>query len=54
MFGGEGGIRTHGRFPYAGFQDQYLKPLGHLANIIIYSSNRTGIDIHIHIGHSFP
>ena len=29
--GGEGGIRTHGRSPYAGFQDQYLKPLGHLS-----------------------
>ena len=21
LFGGEGGIRTHGRLPYAGFQD---------------------------------
>ena len=29
--GGEGGIRTHGRFPYAGFQDQILRPLGHLS-----------------------
>ena len=27
-FGG-GGIRTHGRSPYAGFQDQFLQPLGH-------------------------
>ena len=29
--GGEGEIRTHGRFPYAGFQDRYLKPLGHFS-----------------------
>ena len=27
---GKGGIRTHGTFQYAGFQDQSLKPLGHL------------------------
>ena len=25
-FGGEGGIRTHGRLPYAGFQDRYFRP----------------------------
>ena len=24
--GGRGGIRTHGRFPYAGFQDRYIRP----------------------------
>lgn len=27
--GGSGEIRTHGRLPVAGFQDQCLKPLGH-------------------------
>src|ERR1043165_5629867 len=27
--GGWGGIRTHGRFHVAGFQDRCLKPLGH-------------------------
>lgn len=32
MFGGWGGIRTHGRFPFAGFQDRFLKPLGHPSN----------------------
>ena len=26
MFGGEGGIRTHGRLPYAGFQDRFFRP----------------------------
>ena len=26
-----GGIRTHGAFRLAGFQDQFLKPLGHPA-----------------------
>ena len=25
-YGGEGGIRTHGRLPYAGFQDRYFRP----------------------------
>ena len=29
--GGEGGIRTHGTFPYNGFQDRHLQPLGHLS-----------------------
>jgi hypothetical protein len=29
--GGEGGIRTHGRFPYASFQDWSHKPLDHLS-----------------------
>lgn len=27
--GGGGGIRTHGRFPYGGFQDRCHKPLDH-------------------------
>ena len=27
--GGRGGIRTHGTFRFAGFQDQSLQPLGH-------------------------
>lgn len=26
---GEGGIRTPGRFPYASFQDWYIRPLCH-------------------------
>ena len=29
--GGESGIRTHGGFTLAGFQDRFLKPLGHLS-----------------------
>ena len=29
--GGESGIRTHGCFHIAGFQDRFLKPLGHLS-----------------------
>jgi hypothetical protein len=29
--GGQGGIRTHGELPHAGFQDRCLKPLGHLS-----------------------
>ncbi len=33
LFGGEGGIRTHGTFRFAGFQDQYLQPLGHLTKV---------------------
>ena len=31
--GGSGGIRTHGTFRFAGFQDQCLKPLGHASCI---------------------
>ena len=27
--GGGGGIRTHERFPFNGFQDHRLRPLGH-------------------------
>ena len=27
--GGEGGIRTHGAVTHDGFQDRFLKPLGH-------------------------
>ena len=30
-FGGESGIRTHGCFRIAGFQDRCLQPLGHLS-----------------------
>tara|TARA_B100000029_G_scaffold304013_1_gene296854 strand:+ start:630 stop:953 length:324 start_codon:yes stop_codon:yes gene_type:complete len=30
--GGESGIRTHGAFRLAGFQDQSLQPLGHLSD----------------------
>ena len=30
-FGGEGEIRTLGELPHDGFQDRYLKPLGHLS-----------------------
>ena len=29
--GGESGIRTHGCFHIAGFQDRFLQPLGHLS-----------------------
>ena len=29
--GGEGGIRTHGRLPYDGFQDRSVRPLRHLS-----------------------
>ena len=31
FFGGESGIRTHGCFRIAGFQDRCLQPLGHLS-----------------------
>ena len=31
MHGGEGEIRTRGELPHDGFQDRYLKPLGHLS-----------------------
>ena len=31
FLGGEGGIRTLGESPHAGFQDQYHQPLGHLS-----------------------
>ena len=31
FLGGEGGIRTLGELPHAGFQDRYLQPLGHLS-----------------------
>ncbi len=31
MRGGEGEIRTLGELPHDGFQDRYLKPLGHLS-----------------------
>ena len=30
-FGGEGGIRTHGRSPFNGFQDRRFRPLSHLS-----------------------
>ena len=30
---GEGEIRTHGAFRHAGFQDRFLKPLGHFSNL---------------------
>ena len=30
-YGGEGEIRTHGAVTLGGFQDRYLKPLGHLS-----------------------
>ena len=31
FIGGESGIRTHGCFHIAGFQDRCLQPLGHLS-----------------------
>ena len=31
FYGGEGEIRTRGELPHDGFQDRYLKPLGHLS-----------------------
>lgn len=31
LLGGEGEIRTRGELPHDGFQDRYLKPLGHLS-----------------------
>ena len=39
-FGG-GGIRTHGGFSHAGFQDRYHEPLGHPSKIA-KNQNRTG------------
>jgi hypothetical protein len=30
---GGGGIRTHGMFPYNGFQDRRLQPLDHPSNV---------------------
>jgi hypothetical protein len=35
LYGGKGEIRTHGTRKYAGFQDQSLKPLGHLSLICL-------------------
>ncbi len=32
--GGESEIRTHGGFHLDGFQDRYLKPLGHLSMVV--------------------
>ncbi len=32
--GGESGIRTHGCLRIAGFQDRFLKPLGHLSSSV--------------------
>lgn len=34
QLGGEGGIRTLGESPHAGFQDRYHQPLGHLSKIV--------------------
>ena len=31
LHGGEGETRTRGELPHDGFQDRYLKPLGHLS-----------------------
>ena len=47
LVGGEsgwGGIRTHGRLPYAGFQDQCLRPLGHPSGNVFSKTqiNRSG------------
>ena len=39
--GGEGGIRTHGSSRYAGFQDQCLRPLGHLSLTYLILTNST-------------
>ena len=36
QYGGEGGIRTHGGFHLAGFQDQSLKPLDHLSGSTVW------------------
>ena len=33
--GGESGIRTHGCSRIAGFQDRFLKPLGHLSQSVL-------------------
>ena len=33
--GGESGIRTHGCLRIAGFQDRFLKPLGHLSQSVL-------------------
>jgi hypothetical protein len=32
--GGGGGIRTHGTSRYGGFQNRFLRPLGHTSNIV--------------------
>ena len=42
LFGGEGGIRTLGESPHAGFQDRYHQPLGHLSKEalgVLYQKN---------------
>ena len=49
LYGGEGEIRTRGELPHDGFQDRYLKPLGHLSVlceiyiIIRLAENRTTV-----------
>lgn len=35
FLGGEGEIRTRGELPHDGFQDRYLKPLGHLSKAFV-------------------
>jgi hypothetical protein len=40
FLGGEGGIRTLGESPHAGFQDQYHQPLGHLSVLDFDNNNR--------------
>ena len=41
FLGGEGGIRTLGESPHAGFQDRYHQPLGHLSvnTVLSYQIN---------------
>ena len=43
FLGGEGGIRTLGRSPYAGFQDRYHQPLGHLSVTLSIIACPTGV-----------
>ena len=39
---GKGGIRTHGSFHFAGFQDQSLQPLDHLSMMYIVYNKKGG------------
>ncbi len=39
VYGGSGGIRTHGELPHGGFQDRCLKPLGHTSVLHTPSRN---------------
>src|SRR5690554_5012182 len=44
IYGGEGGIRTHGGSHLDGFQDRCLKPLDHLSVMTDRDAGRTAVD----------